>query len=493
MRYTIHPERVGELVAKLEKLAKRAAKLGCEALRWVVGEPRRELDPETHEPRVLVDVEVDGAAPSYQGWTFVASVERYGDELLVTTAPGETVPADFDRTALAQTCDHCKASRGRKQTFLVRHEDGRTLRVGSTCIKDFLGHNLPSLGMFRILRELDEFAGGLGEGRELWSVDLVAFLTVVAMHIRAGGFVSRGRASEDMRLVATADEVLGWYAAAAKGKRVEEPTDADAEMAGRVLQWALDVDAEGNDYLTNVQVVARAGFVMDTTVGIAASIQSAAGRAWEREVKEQAARNLAETSDHFGTVGERASWQVTVLGCYTTEGYYGTTFIYKFVTADGNAATWFSSRSADIEVGESCWLTGTVKKHDTYRGTAETHLTRCKVSTDEPPKPRKRKAKKATPPNPNVEAGEDVTIEPEGDGCWVWGHSTYGDSSVLAGQCRRRRIECFETVEQARAEYPRATVCEGANSAWNNREDRYSFDRSVQPGWFDPADAGETW
>jgi len=491
IKYTVNPSDVTVLVERLEKLAKRARKLECAALTWTVGAQYVSLDPDTHENRCYVDVVVAGALPRYQGWAFVASIERYGDELLVTTAPGETVPADFDRTATAQTCDHCRASRDRKQTYLLRHDDDRTVRVGSTCLKDFLGHNFPS-GVARLLREygeLDSFVDELGGGA--WCADLAEFLAVAARHCRADGYVSRTTAEEQL-LCSTADATLAWFDAKTKGRRVEQPAEQDADTASRALQWAQTVEPD-SDYLHNIGVVARAGFVTFCSAGIAASILRAAELAAEREARDTTAANLAETSAHFGTVGERGTWRVTVLSCFATEGQYGTTWIYKFVTADGNAAVWFSSRRADVEVGEIYWLTGTIKKHDWYRGTDETHVTRCKLSTDEPPKPRRRKAKPTPKRNQNVEAGENVTIEQEGDRVWVWGHSTYGDSSVLAGQCRRRRIECFETIEKARAEYPGATVCDGAMSAWANRENMYGFSRSVQPSWFDPADAGESW
>lgn len=493
--YSVSPEHVETLVEKLTKLAKRAAKLDCPPLTWTVGEPRKTRDPDTNEVSVWQDVEVDGTTPRYAGWHFVASVELYGEELLVTTAPGEETPADFDRQHRDQNCDHCRQNRTRNQTYLLRHDDGRWVRVGSTCLKDFLGHSLPS-GLPRLLAaygELDDFVAGLGGGA--WGADLLAFLTVTALFCRRYGFTSRGKAY-DSNVSATADEVLSWFEASAKGRAVEQPTERDEQTAKAAIDWALALQpGDTDDYLQNVLVVAKAGFVTLRTAGIAASILRAAELAAERAARDARAADLARTSQHFGEIGERSTWQATLLGCYTSEGYYGTTWIFKWVTADGNAATWFSSRSIDTEIGQTVWLTGTIKKHDEYKGTAETHLTRCKVSTDEPPKPRRRRKKAPAKPkrNPNVLDGESVTIEPEGDSVWVWGHGTYERSSVLAGQCRRRRIECFATVEAAKAEYPKATVCEGASSAWMNRLDSDSFERSLQPGWFDPADAGEAW
>jgi hypothetical protein len=53
---------------------------------------------------------------------------------------------------------------------------------------------------------------------------------------------------------------------------------------------------------------------------------------------------------------------------------------------------------------------------------------------------------------------EYVTIEPcrEGVGFDVFGHGHYPAWSVLAGQSRRMFLDCFETLEAARATYPAA-------------------------------------
>lgn len=75
---------------------------------------------------------------------------------------------------------------------------------------------------------------------------------------------------------------------------------------------------------------------------------------------------------------------------------------------------------------------------------------------------------------------------------WVWGHSVYERGSVLAGQQRRRRVDCFDTVEAAKAAHPTATV-RGASSHAANRHDADAFSRMPAPSDFDPADAGESW
>jgi hypothetical protein len=89
------------------------------------------------------------------------------------------------------------------------------------------------------------------------------------------------------------------------------------------------------------------------------------------------AANAAD-SKHVGRPKQRLTFSATVERKSWFEGNYGVTHIYKFRTTDGNALTWFASRDQDLAVGDAVTLTGTVKKHDDYRGEAQTVLTRCK-------------------------------------------------------------------------------------------------------------------
>lgn len=72
----------------------------------------------------------------------------------VHVADGET----FD-SAPAMRCDHCGYSRNRNLVFVLRHEDGRELYVGSTCLNEFLGSD--ALGAWFVWSRLHEIADGL--------------------------------------------------------------------------------------------------------------------------------------------------------------------------------------------------------------------------------------------------------------------------------------------------------------------------------------------
>lgn len=80
-----------------------------------------------------------------------------------------------------------------------------------------------------------------------------------------------------------------------------------------------------------------------------------------------------------------------------------------------------------------------------------------------------------------------MSIEKVHDTIWVCQHGVYERSSVLAGQDYRQLVKPFDTVEEAKAEFPEAKVdLEGY--------DPLPFElSSVAPDWFDEANAGERW
>ncbi len=141
--YRIPNENLGALDAKFAKLARRAAKLGVEA------PTATHLAVETVETRGAIYtytwVAVTGVAPKFAGWTLTAVIELDREEPdtpnVVHVVTGEADPA---WRTLAEQCDHCHvAARGRKQLVVVTHDDGTRKIVGTTCLKDFLGHAAP--------------------------------------------------------------------------------------------------------------------------------------------------------------------------------------------------------------------------------------------------------------------------------------------------------------------------------------------------------------
>lgn len=89
----------------------------------------------------------------------------------------------------------------------------------------------------------------------------------------------------------------------------------------------------------------------------------------------------ASTSEWIGEVGEKlCDVAVTLVSVHGFEGKFGYSQVVKFETEEGNVLVWFTGVDIKIEVGDSCFLTGTVKKHDQYKDQKTTIVTRCRLS-----------------------------------------------------------------------------------------------------------------
>lgn len=405
--YKIPVENWYELTMKIEKLNKRAAKLGCDPI--VVSILRTE-DVEifkgehgagrpTGEFRRYNIATVEGKAPVLNGWKFIATLQHVTvteesdtkKMTLVRTVPGETVPKEYQ--AAENWCDQCKTDRYRTDTFIVRHENGEVKQVGRQCLKDFLGHKDPEkladwatyLASLGSMMEEAEEDRGYGGGRRL--IGLQAYLNFVAEAIQQKGWVSRKKVNEIRSkdggvAEATADLAQFWMSPPPKVPLQDHvrPSDKAKELAVKALDWAretLPQKIDPSDYEHNLRVVSSLEIIEHNMLGLAASIIPYYQRATEQQVNH-------DNSVWFGERGKREDFTLTVEKVipYEKQGYgYGgitITYIHKMRDPNGNAAVWFSSNKK-LEEGKTYQVKATVKDFKEYKGHKETALTRVKV------------------------------------------------------------------------------------------------------------------
>lgn len=373
----------------------------------VVGEPREFMSGEcaqlTGRSRQWVYAAVNGETPKFAGWMLTGVLEPLTlddgtTENLVRTVPGYTVPLVY-RNRVGE-CDHCKTIRRRVETFVVQHEDGRTKMVGRQCLKDFLGHADPHAlaKLAELLCELSSLCDSAGNEDWLgggcyvpnaWTLHY--FLTVTSAVIRKEGWLSKTKAREQDRQ-STSDHVCYFLnppfgkEAKAEWERycdeinaiLEDPTHEQAAQAA--IDWAKGLEPKDTeDYLYNVNLIARAGFVKDRTVGLSCSMLTAHRRAIEA-FEEKKNRPVSE---HVGQIGEKVELEVTCHKVISHEGQYGSTGIHKMTDTKGNDFTWFASSATTwLEEGLQYQIKGTVKDHGEYQGRKQTVLTRVKIIKD---------------------------------------------------------------------------------------------------------------
>lgn len=384
-----------EMQAKLAKLNRRAAKLGCPQLTLEVVETKREKVRRRDEEGAMVwgtfhTVHVTGEAPRINGWSLVGRIDRSLSAPLMMTVPGKEMPTKY-REAVSPVCDHCQTKRWRKDTFVVQNEAGETKEIGRNCLKDFLGMNVEAFLSFcksfeSISEEASEWSGW-NTSRAETEIDIFSVLEMTAMIMREYGWVSRREADDSTGKTATSTWV-NKQLFPSKDMPAKERIKPD-QKAGEVAQATLDYvrnSMSGNsDYEHNLRTICKDEFMPVTKIGLVCSAVFSYQRAMGLEIKRAAERAARGESNYIGTVGQRFDFDAQFVRAHHIEGRFGATSICEFLTmtdAKGPAANvvkWFASNDPALDQGRWYRLRGTVKAHKEYRGAKETVMTRVAV------------------------------------------------------------------------------------------------------------------
>jgi hypothetical protein len=346
MIYNVFEPNMETLRQRLIRLNTKLSAIGCPAVTFaVVG---HEDVPEVENPTKLhrfLKVEVQGAAPTVNGWKFLATIDHTPEGNVFRTVPGFEVPAEYRDKA--PCCDHCKVNRFRRDTYIVRHDDGRTMQVGSNCLQDFLGYEHPThltkaaqllLSAYDIAdaAQDEHWLGGSGKRvRDYFRISTRQFLGHVAAVVRIENkFITSKYAKEHggestgrtaMHIMQRAGE--GFYAN-------YTPTDVDFKLADSAVDWVIGKygpvlgfedgdDVSGlkasvlnslkgtntqiNDFEHNLYTVAKSEAIEPRLAGIAAYILEAFRRSTipKQEITQLNANGLPRILAMFNTANEK--------------------------------------------------------------------------------------------------------------------------------------------------------------------------------------------
>jgi hypothetical protein len=246
MIYEIPEANLATLVKRVQRLNARAAKIGSAPV--VLRQTGNFRDvPHATKPNVIVrfvEMEANVEAPAYNGWHFMAVICRTTEGNIIRSVPGYEVPVEHRDGE--HRCDHCHTIRNRRDTYVVRHDDGRTLRVGSTCIQDFLQHANPNQ-MTQSARTCFEAAQMLESAQdESWlggsgmnavcRVDLEVFLGYVAELVLKTGRYITSKSAYETGGTSTAQTALQYFQGSAQEFVVSEQAK---RLATEAREWVL--------------------------------------------------------------------------------------------------------------------------------------------------------------------------------------------------------------------------------------------------------------
>ncbi len=309
-------------------------------------------------------------------------------------------------------CEHCGTKRERNKTYIVQHEDGGLVQVGSGCLTDFVG-DTPSLSVAQWVNYWGNWDSVEHDFlRSLWVTDatfmprvypLVGVIAATVAFTRQNGWVSRQQAGQDPRLVATSDSVKEYALSLDPDYRERilpgGIKDTDYEEARRTLKLTrerlLTAEADrsysrSSDYELNLRGLVSHDYISDHQFGLAASVVSYLRNAIARETKQAQFQAAHATSQWFGIPGEREMLNLTLVGIRSIEvesvrsrdryqPESQTLYIHTFQEGRGEAV-WITAKELPRElIGKQLKVKATIKEHKEFRGTKQTNISRVTV------------------------------------------------------------------------------------------------------------------
>lgn len=393
---------VAAVMASIEKVNRRAAKLGVDGFTVTRGKPfavERKTREGTKYLIEMVPLTIEGGkVKSPNGWSLLGRVDFEDGSTLVSSRPGAEMPPRYRMAA--KTCDHCQADRQRNAIFVFNKPDTEEhMQVGRSCLQDFLGYDPAATlwaareygGIFDDIDGMlddDERQGGGGQRHAVVRLDEV--MTAAAYAVRHFGFVSK-RAAEERGTTPTSDDV-GALLFDPKAREDYKPADVDTAKAAAVVAWVQSEwggKSDLSDYEYNAIELTSRETVRPRRIGILTSLVAAYDRANEEKVAREKRVNA-----HVGEVGQRREFDAVFSGLSQFDTQFGVMFVARFDSPEGllvykGGTIWWP---VPLDIGTPIKFVGTIKEHADYKGTKQTMVSRCALPKEKPVKAKKAAA-----------------------------------------------------------------------------------------------------
>ena len=162
-----------------------------------------------------------------------------------------------------------------------------------------------------------------------------------------------------------------------------ETTNND-EYIEEIKKYYLESD-DNSSYTQNLKTIFSSSFCKSRDFGYIVS----AVHCFNKEMEKRRQRAIAEAknirevevSQYQGEVGQKITFDVDYFKCVSAyeDMYGGYSYLYKFVDHAGNVYMWSTGKGLDEDKPIES-ITGTIKKHEEFRGLKQTWVTRCKVT-----------------------------------------------------------------------------------------------------------------
>jgi hypothetical protein len=357
--YLIHESNLSKVQVKVDMLNIKARKKGLPQIKFEIMRPvMKEI-----EPNVLVRyfrVHVEYEPMKYNGWVYVARIIHTPEGNLFQTVPFHySLPVPEKYRNADPNCEHCKINRKRRDTYVVYHQETDTWKqIGSSCIKDFIGEDLPKLTPWKNLDKQLTKADNEDVNLSLINKRYLPLKLVVALtlkYVQTHGWVPK---SKDVFL-STANNVEHLLTLP------KETENINYEKAEEVIAWVRSKNFDqSNEFYYNLMVVAKNDNIEYRMIPLACCLVKIYNQHHKTKTNSK--------STYVGKIGERGDFTLTVNKKVSLGDMYGRV-MYLLQDRNENVFKWITNKTLSFE---EIKVKATIKEHKDYNGTKQTVITR---------------------------------------------------------------------------------------------------------------------
>lgn len=400
VKATIITECLPLLDAELEKLNRKAKKLGCNPFTVTKSEPYMRAQDVNGANQVddVVDVVIDGEPIKMDGWRYIGRIEAVppsltapqGGDNLIFPVRGETAPEQF-RKSNPYACNHCNQNRQRKATWIMQHDDGAYKQIGSSCLSEFFTSTNPERAITWWMGSIDKLMAYLADLAAKSSKQVVHGTLQPYQPILVSAKQVLRLACQDVRMRGKYDfgdngsrstsEVV-WDGVFRTDARTafytQAPNQDDDELADKIIDFVMARRA-GSDYFRNLSIMFLNDKVQARNVRYICSVVYA----WRKE--QGLLGRKGAVNEHVGKVDERLrDLKLKVVFTLGLPSQWHESYDWLVILEDvqGRTFKWKKTSAGILNKGDWLTVTGTVKAHEIYKGTKQTVLTRCSVKAE---------------------------------------------------------------------------------------------------------------
>lgn len=319
-------------------------------------------------------------------WAVVGQIEAKEDgNLLFSVSQNPDDVAQMQKHAFcAIGCEHCNTKRSRKQSYLLKDDQGEYKEVGSTCLEDFTGID-PAAALFmqRMYLFWSEYGEDelLGHGGRVSAFPTKGYLARVLFCIEhTGGFMSASK-GRDMGLMATYEHAAFLDQDLRQDEKLRDKFygsyDRHSEYAQKIIDWwaqAPDTDS----FAHNVKLLLQQENIEIKNKHMA--FAAAAVQGYQRHLVRL---ESAKTSEHVGEVGEKRDQPMRLHSVSSWDSEFGAQWRINLSDEAGNRYSWRTGRPpAELlepqAVGRNFKSRFKIKGHEEFKGIAITEVLRLK-------------------------------------------------------------------------------------------------------------------